>query len=71
MDALQVVSMVSGVISILAFVFAVWVWLRSDIKVRELTGVVQTVFDMSGSILWEMQTQDAEDTETRWPVSCA
>jgi hypothetical protein len=58
-------SVVSGVIGVLSFIFAVWVWMRSDVRVRELTGALQSIYDISGSILWETINLEAEDTDTR------
>ena len=58
-------SVVSGVIGVLSFVFAVWVWMRSDVRVRELTGALQSIYDISGSILWETVNLEGEDTDTR------
>jgi hypothetical protein len=58
-------GVVSAIVSILAFLFAVWVWIRSNTKVRELEGIIQTAYDISGTILWDMQTIQAEDSTTR------
>ena len=58
-------SVVSGVIGVLAFVFAIWVWKDSNVRVRELTGILQSIYDISGSILWETINLEAEDVETR------
>jgi hypothetical protein len=58
-------SVVSGVIGVLSFVFAFWVWMRSDVRVRELTGTLQSIYDISGNILWETINLSAEDTETQ------
>lgn len=58
-------GVVSGIISILAFLFAVWVWIRSDAKIRELEGVIQSAYDIAGTILWDTQTIHAEDSSTR------
>jgi hypothetical protein len=58
-------GVVSGIISILAFLFAVWVWIRSDAKVRELEGIVQSAYDITGNILWDMQMVYAEDLPMR------
>jgi hypothetical protein len=55
-------SLVSGVIGVLSFIFAVWAWMRSDVRVRELTGTLQSVYDISSSILWETINLEAEDT---------
>jgi hypothetical protein len=54
-------GVVGGVISIIAFMFSVWVWLKADIKVRELRGIVATTHDISGSIMWEMSKAPGED----------
>src|SRR4051812_9293103 len=58
-------EIVGGIISIVAFVFSVWVWLKSDMKVRELRGIIQTAFDVSGSIAWEMAQHPGEDDSSR------
>lgn len=58
-------GVVSGVISILAFVFAVWVWIRSDAKIRERDGVIQSAYDVTGIIKWDMQIVQAEDSAMR------
>src|SRR5260370_32355775 len=56
---------VSGIIPLLSFVFALWVWMRSDVRVRELIGALQAIYDISGSILWETVNLTAEDIDTR------
>ena len=58
-------GVVSAIVSILAFLFAVWVWLRSNAKTRELEGVIQSVYDVSGTIIWDMQVLNSEDSTTR------
>jgi hypothetical protein len=65
MSVVARLGIVSGIVSILAFVFAVWVWIKSDAKVRELEGVIQSVYDVTGTIVWDMQTVHAEDPATR------
>jgi hypothetical protein len=65
MNVIAWLGVVSGIISILAFLFAVWVWIRSDAKVRELEGVIQSAYDITGNILWDLQTVQAEDPATR------
>ena len=58
-------QIVGGLISIAAFIFSIWVWLRSDIKVRELRGVIQSSYDICGSIMWEMTEIPSEDEAVR------
>lgn len=65
MSVIAWIGVISGIISILAFLFAVWVWLKSNTKVRELEGLIQTAYDISGAILWDMQAVQAEDSTTR------
>jgi len=65
LDVITWLAVVSGVVSILAFLFAVWVWLKSDIKVRELTGTIQALHEIADSIIWETQILPGEDTSTR------
>jgi hypothetical protein len=62
---LEWLSVLSGIIGVLSFIFAVWVWMRTDMKVRELTGALQTIYDISGNILWETINLTGEDAETR------
>jgi hypothetical protein len=59
------ISVVSGILGVLSFIFALWVWMRSDMKVSELRGALQSVYEISDSILWETNSLSAEDTETR------
>jgi hypothetical protein len=65
MNVIAWLGVVSAIISILAFMFAVWVWIRSDAKIRELESVIQSAYDIAGNILWEMQTVQVEDPEMR------
>jgi hypothetical protein len=65
MSVIVWLGVVSGIISILAFIFAVWVWIRSDAKIRELDGIIQTAYDITGIIRWDMQNVQAEDSATR------
>ncbi len=65
MDVITWLAVVSGVVSILAFLFAVWVWLKSDIKVREPTATIQALRDIADSVIWETQVLPGEDSSTR------
>jgi hypothetical protein len=65
MSVIGWLGVVSGIISILAFLFAVWVWLRSNARTRELEGVINSVYDVSGTILWDMQIVGSEDPAAR------
>jgi hypothetical protein len=58
-------GVVSAIISILAFLFAVWVWITRDNRVRELEGVIQTAYNIAGDILWDTQLVVSEDSATR------
>jgi hypothetical protein len=64
-DVITWLAVVSGIVSILAFLFAVWVWLRSDIKVRELTATIQALHDIADSVIWETQLVPGEDQSMR------
>lgn len=65
MTVIEWLGVVSAILSILAFIYAVWVRLRTDIKVRELEGVIQAAYDVTGTILWEMQAVPIEDPTAR------
>lgn len=65
MSVIEVIGVVSGVITILAFVFALWVWMRSETRIRELIGVIQAIHDIVGAVLWESHTTAVEDYEAK------
>jgi hypothetical protein len=65
MSVIAWLGVVSAIISIFAFLFAVWVWIKSDAKIREFEGVIQSAYDIAGNILWEMQTVQVEDPAMR------
>lgn len=65
MDLMSWLAVVSGVISIIAFVFAIWVWLKSDIKVLELSAALQTVHGIAESVVWNTHFVNAGDESTR------
>lgn len=53
MSFLAWVGVVSSIVTLLSFAFAVWIWMRSDMRVRELTNTLQAIFNISGDIMWE------------------
>jgi uncharacterized membrane protein len=65
MNVVTWLSVVGAIVAIIAFLFAVWVWIKSDTKIRELERVIQTTYDVTGVIKWEMQTIAAEDSSAR------
>jgi hypothetical protein len=65
MSVVAWLGVVSAITTILAFLFAVWVWMKADSKLRELEGVIQSAYDISGTVLWDMQTVQSEDPATR------
>jgi hypothetical protein len=65
MSIIAWLGIVGAIITILAFLFAVWVWIRSNTKVRELEGIIQSAYDITGTILWDMHTVAGEDSTTR------
>jgi len=65
MDFIGWLSIVSGIVGIAGFLFAVWVWLRSDTKVREITAVIQALHDIADSALWETQMLPGDDASGR------
>jgi hypothetical protein len=58
-------GVVSGIITVFSFVFAVWVWMRSDMRVRELTATLQSIYEISGNVIWETVKLQGEDAEAR------
>jgi hypothetical protein len=52
-------SIISGIIGIMGFIFAIWVWLRADTRVKEITAAMQAMHDIADSALWESQCSPA------------
>ena len=65
MSVVAWLGVVSAIVTIIAFLFAVWVWIRADSRIRELEGVIQSAYDIASTVQWEMQTVQAEDFATR------
>jgi hypothetical protein len=62
---MQWFSILSGVISIASFIFALWVWMRSDMKINELRNVISSINDIAGVALWQSQMVYPETPEIR------
>ncbi len=58
-------GVVSAIISIVAFLFAVWVWIWKDRKAQELEAIIQSAYNIAGDILWDTQLVVPEDAATR------
>lgn len=56
-------GVVSGIIGVFSFIFAVWVWMRSDLRVRELTRTLEAIYKISGDALWETAKIKSRTTE--------
>ena len=76
MDVINWISVVSGIVGIVGFVFAIWVWMRSDFKVRELQNTLdfkvrelrntlQAIYETCGTIIWETRFLTPEDKDAR------
>jgi hypothetical protein len=65
MSRLYSFNVISGIITIMSFVFGVWVWIKSSWKVRELFETIQALHDIAGSALWESSQLVAEDYEAK------
>ncbi|WP_353571627.1 hypothetical protein [Candidatus Albibeggiatoa sp. nov. BB20] len=65
MASLDIFTVIAGVIGIMSFLFSGWVWMKSDTKIRELRNVINTVHDISSTVLWEENMLLAESHETR------
>jgi hypothetical protein len=64
-DGVTWLSMISGIVTLLAAVFTVWVWVQSRAKLREATRVMRSIHDVAVSVLWESQILPGEDSATR------
>lgn len=64
MTGFDVFNISVSVLGIISFIFSVWVWIRSDTKIRELSGVIDTILDISRTAIWEWQ-QEVESSEKK------
>jgi hypothetical protein len=64
-DVINWISVISGIVGILGFVFAIWVWMRSDFKVRELRNTLQAIYETCGTIIWETRFLTPEGKDAR------
>jgi len=65
MASMDIFNITVGIIGIIAFVFSVWVWMRSDIKIRELLGVICTIDEIVGTAILEWESVIAGDYELK------
>lgn len=65
MAILDIFNITVGVLGVISFVFSLWVWMRSDMKIRELSGIIDTIHDITGSAIWEWETTITEDNDIR------
>lgn len=65
MSGAEIFNLIGGIISILSFLFAVWVWMRSDIKIKELIGVIRSVHQITSTAIWESVVSPAKDYDSR------
>ncbi|MDG7041558.1 MAG: hypothetical protein JRN22_00705 [Nitrososphaerota archaeon] len=64
-DSFSIVVGIAGFITgIVSLGFAVWVWLRSDTKIRELSNVIGGVHNIASGALWEENISLNESPET-------
>lgn len=59
------VSIVGSIVTLLSFAFAVWIWMRSDMRVRELNNALQAIHKISGDIMWESIAITGESPSAR------
>lgn len=64
MTGMDIFNITVGTLGAISFVFSIWVWMRSDMKIRELSGIIGTIHDISGTAIWELQTMLPEDSNT-------
>lgn len=60
MDSLNIVSAIVGIGS---FIFSVWVWIRADARIRELSRIIDTIYEISDTAIWEAQIILGDDQE--------
>jgi hypothetical protein len=58
-------NVISGICTILSFLFAVWVWMRADLKVRELEGRIRSIHEIARLATWEAEISLNCDDEER------
>lgn len=65
MTGVDILNIIGGIISVGSFIFAVWVWLRSDMKIKELRETIATIDNIAGTAIWEYHISPARDYELR------
>jgi hypothetical protein len=65
MKTMDISNITVGLIGIISFIVSIWIWMRSDMKIRELTGIIDTIHDITGSAIWEWETTITEDSDIR------
>ena len=61
----DIFAIVTGVISILSIIFAIWTWMRTDMKIKELKNVIKNVHKISAMALWDENKFTQESMEVR------
>jgi hypothetical protein len=48
-------NIISGLITIASFVFAIWIWIHSKTTIRELSQAVRTIYEIAKTAVWESE----------------
>ena len=65
MTGMDIFNTTVGILGIISFVFSLWVWMKSDMKIRELSGLIEAINDIASSAVWEWETTLKEDKEIK------
>lgn len=65
MTTKDLIDIVAALVGIVGFVFSIWVWMRSDFKIRELTGVMNTIHRIAAAAILESELIVKESNELR------
>jgi hypothetical protein len=65
MDKSEVFNIVVGLITIVSFIFAIVVWLKSNTKIGELIKVIKSIHEISNLAIWEFRISPAKGYEMR------
>jgi hypothetical protein len=65
MTGIDILNIIAGIITIGSFIFALWVFIRSEMKIKELRDTLNTIDDIAGTAIWEFHVAPARDYELR------
>jgi hypothetical protein len=65
MTGIDEFNIIASLIGIFSFIFAIWEWISSNSKIRELKGTLSTIYEIAGTAVWEENLAGKESDEVR------